>query len=377
MYLRKVKRVGLIEKYYDFIPTVLLSLFLVIVVALLTRLGSVIPKKEYIIYYEDEKIADISTCKKNVRDIAEEVLFKEKKEKLNATDLVLEGKQDGDSFLEIKKGFNLKIDFLGQEKEFVAIEGESISELLEREGIELEENVFVEPVLETVINKDLKIRIKKVELKQEDVKEEPLPFSVKEEPSTKINEGEKKVVQNGVNGTKKTYKQNTYENGKLVSQEQKEEIITPAKDEIVLVGKKSNVVAQAEKNKKLEQQDKKNKLKGKEKNAKNAKVANCAPAAPPANGKRVLVGAATAYPATAYRPGGRLGKLAKSERIIAVNPKVIPLGTRVHIEGVGDAIAADVCEAAVKGIRGVMIDICMPTRAACGAWGKRNVRILY
>ena len=97
MYLRKIRRIGVLEKYYEFIPTIVLSLSLIFVVSLLTRLGNIIPKKEYIIYYEDEKIADISTCKKNVRDIAEEVLFKDKKEKLNATDLVLEGKQDGDS----------------------------------------------------------------------------------------------------------------------------------------------------------------------------------------------------------------------------------------------------------------------------------------
>lgn len=57
--------------------------------------------------------------------------------------------------------------------------------------------------------------------------------------------------------------------------------------------------------------------------------------------------------------------------VIAVDPSVIPLGTRVYIPGYGNAIAADTGGA----IRGNKIDLCFDTRAEALAWGRRTVTI--
>lgn len=57
--------------------------------------------------------------------------------------------------------------------------------------------------------------------------------------------------------------------------------------------------------------------------------------------------------------------------VIAVDPRVIPLGTRVYVDGYGVAIAADT-GGAIKGNR---IDVCYPTRREAFAWGRRTVRI--
>ena len=58
-------------------------------------------------------------------------------------------------------------------------------------------------------------------------------------------------------------------------------------------------------------------------------------------------------------------------KIIAVDPKVIPLGTKVWVEGYGEAIAAD------KGgaIKGNKIDVFMPTKSKAYSWGRRTVTI--
>lgn len=58
-------------------------------------------------------------------------------------------------------------------------------------------------------------------------------------------------------------------------------------------------------------------------------------------------------------------------KIIAVDPKVIPLGTRVWVEGYGEAIAAD------KGgaIKGNKIDVFMPTKSKAYGWGRRTVTV--
>jgi 3D (Asp-Asp-Asp) domain-containing protein len=60
-----------------------------------------------------------------------------------------------------------------------------------------------------------------------------------------------------------------------------------------------------------------------------------------------------------------------SIKVIAVDPKVIPLGSKVYVEGYGYAIAAD----KGGGIRGNKIDVLMPTKAKAIQWGVRTVKV--
>jgi 3D (Asp-Asp-Asp) domain-containing protein len=57
--------------------------------------------------------------------------------------------------------------------------------------------------------------------------------------------------------------------------------------------------------------------------------------------------------------------------IVAVDPSVIPLGTRLTIPGYGDGVAADTG----PGVRGATIDLWFPSRAQALAWGARTVTI--
>ncbi len=62
----------------------------------------------------------------------------------------------------------------------------------------------------------------------------------------------------------------------------------------------------------------------------------------------------------------------KAQRgVVAVDPRVIPLGTRVHVEGYGYAIAGDTGSA----IKGMRIDLCFDTLEECNAYGKRTVQV--
>lgn len=60
-----------------------------------------------------------------------------------------------------------------------------------------------------------------------------------------------------------------------------------------------------------------------------------------------------------------------SLKLIAVDPKVIPLGTKVWVEGYGYAIAGDTGGA----IKGNKIDLHMSTKDAAYKWGRRQVQI--
>ncbi len=57
--------------------------------------------------------------------------------------------------------------------------------------------------------------------------------------------------------------------------------------------------------------------------------------------------------------------------IVAVDPKVIPLGTRVYVEGYGYAVAADTGGL----IKGKIVDVAMLTREEAISWGRRQVTV--
>ncbi|MBS4201010.1 LysM peptidoglycan-binding domain-containing protein [Bacillus sp. FJAT-49732] len=58
-------------------------------------------------------------------------------------------------------------------------------------------------------------------------------------------------------------------------------------------------------------------------------------------------------------------------KVISVDPKVIPLGTKVWVEGYGEAIAGDTGGA----MKGNKIDIHLPTKSKALQWGVRTVKI--
>jgi 3D (Asp-Asp-Asp) domain-containing protein len=64
--------------------------------------------------------------------------------------------------------------------------------------------------------------------------------------------------------------------------------------------------------------------------------------------------------------------LIATKGIIAVDPRVIPLGTRVFVDGYGPAIAADTGGA----IHGSHIDVCFDSRSEALRWGRRTVQVM-
>ncbi|BCA86166.1 hypothetical protein EsVE80_16890 [Enterococcus saigonensis] len=56
---------------------------------------------------------------------------------------------------------------------------------------------------------------------------------------------------------------------------------------------------------------------------------------------------------------------------VAVDPSVIPLGTRLYVEGYGEAYAVDTGSA----IQGNIIDVHFSTAGQCEAWGRRQVKV--
>lgn len=85
---------------------------------------------------------------------------------------------------------------------------------------------------------------------------------------------------------------------------------------------------------------------------------------------------ATAYTANCKGCSGITAtglNLKKNPKVkaISVDPKVIPLGTKVHVEGYGEAIAAD------KGgaIKGNKIDVFYSSHSKALDWGRKTVKV--
>jgi 3D (Asp-Asp-Asp) domain-containing protein len=112
-------------------------------------------------------------------------------------------------------------------------------------------------------------------------------------------------------------------------------------------------------------------------------AANPSPAAPPGTTRPVPSRAPTS---TAGAHGAELGIFEvschtgkgvtasgtpSSRETVSVDPRVVPLGTRLVIDKVGPRVAADTGGA----IRGRRLDIWEPSVAACTRFGRRQLRV--
>lgn len=105
-----------------------------------------------------------------------------------------------------------------------------------------------------------------------------------------------------------------------------------------------------------------------------APVAEAATPAPTATTGRTITVSSTAYSYSqpGLSPFTATGiDLRQNSNVIAVDPSVIPLGSRVMVEGYGEAIAGDTG----GDIVGNRIDVHFSTVAACYQWGSRSIQV--
>ena len=91
------------------------------------------------------------------------------------------------------------------------------------------------------------------------------------------------------------------------------------------------------------------------------------PPPPPPSGGRKLTVEATGYAIHGTTATG----IQTGWGVVAVDPSVIPLGTRMFVPGYGAGVAADTGSA----VKGNIIDVWFPTREQALQWGRRTVTI--
>lgn len=199
--------------------------------------------------------------------------------------------------------------------------------------------VSVDPGTELAAGMNIKItrRTERVTVEREEI-----PYDTIRDEDRTMNQGETRVVQDGESGIKEIKRVTYLEDGKEVSTEVMEEVVVKVPvDRVVAYGTVA-VVSRG--------------------------------------GRQYRYTSEFVMSSTGYTAGkesnpngnGYTYTGMKAERgVVAVDPNVIPLYTRLYIEGYGPAIAADIGGA----IKGNKIDLCFDTVAEALEWGRRPAKV--
>jgi uncharacterized protein YabE (DUF348 family)/3D (Asp-Asp-Asp) domain-containing protein len=226
-------------------------------------------------------------------------------------------------------------------KEPISVKTQSgtIEELLKEVGITLNSADKINLELKTSVENGQTITITR---RTEEVKvaEESIPFQTERQPDANLYTGTEKVLTSGVEGKARITTKIVFENGKEVDRKVTREVISEPVNQVVAYGTQQRPIV----------------------------VASRGGGGMNLVGERVLTMAASAY----SMPGSRTatGTVA-GPGTIAVDPNVIPLGTKLYIEGYGYGVASDVGSS----IKGNRIDIHFDTREQALQFGRRTVKV--
>jgi uncharacterized protein YabE (DUF348 family) len=242
----------------------------------------------------------------------------------------------------IKEAFHLTyVD--GGKKQQVWATSATVADFLSQQGIQLNTLDRVEPSLTETISENGVVNVIRVE-KVTDVVEEPVQFAVVTKKDESLEKGKEKTITEGKHGRVSKQYEVLIENGKEVTRKLiSEQKIAEKQDKVVAVGTKDLSL----------------------------QVSRGADE----SGQEFYV-TATAYTAYCNGCSGRTAtglnlRANPNMKVIAVDPRVIPLGTKVYVEGYGYAVAADTGGA----IKGYIIDLFMPSNQDCYRWGRKKVKI--
>lgn len=253
--------------------------------------------------------------------------------------------------ISIKRAVPVSIMIDGQLREVWSYK-DTVEEVIKENGITLGPLDRFEGMTATSqVKSDMVIRVVRVN-EEITAEKEDIPFAVVEKPNKTMNDGETKTVVAGENGIREKYFKITYEDGKPVDRLfVNEDIVKAPVDQVVEYGIVKNF-----------------------RNSRGDTVRY----------SKVLDMRATAYTSSFEDTGKHedhpefgityTGMRARVG-VIAVDPKVIPLGTKLYVEVPGSApdygfaIAGDIGSA----IKGKNIDLYFDTKEEVSRWGRRKV----
>lgn len=320
----------------------------------------------------DGKEEKLWTTKKTVQEVLTEAGV-DVNEHDEVSPSLASGIQDVES-IAVTKALPLTIVDAGKERTVWSTPA-TVNDVLKKEGIQLTKHDRLEGVkADESIAKDKKIEIVRIERKTSTV-EEPVQYAVEKKQDPNLLEGETKIIQEGQKGKVSRTYENVVKNGEnLGNKIVGEKVVAEPKAKVIAIGTKKvepkKEIATTKKPAKQTATGNKNGI-GVSRN--NGNKGSSAPA--PSGGREFYV-EATAY--TPYCAGcsgisaaGINLRANPNLKLIAADPRVIPMGTKVWVEGYGHAVVGDT-GGAIKGNR---IDVLMQTKSQAYSWGRKKVKI--
>lgn len=252
----------------------------------------------------------------------------------------------------IHRAFEIKLVDGTDERNVLTAE-ENVKDLIESLNIQLNEDDKIEPMLEEPIREGDIVKITRV-TREVVVETQELPFQTVFKNNNGLEKGKTQKVQEGKKGLKEVTLEVLYEDGMEVSKEiVDEKIIESAVNEIVEKGTLA-LVATSRGN--------------------------------TARYSQMLTMTATAYHAgyssTGKKPGDKYYGITASGTqvrpgVVAVDPKVIPLGTKLYIESTDGTADYGFASAEDTGgsIKGNKIDLFFQTPEEVRKFGRRTVKV--
>ena len=252
----------------------------------------------------------------------------------------------------LNKDITLVVD--GKEKEISTFKS-NVEDLLVAENIKYDSNDIISQDLSTKLSD--KMRIEVINVTEEIIKEsKEVPFDVTVVEDNDLLKGETKVEEEGQTGKNELVYKITYHNGKAVEKTFLEEIVsTEPVNKVVKKGTKVEEVkvasSRGESTRRLV----------------SANNTNSNSTSSSSRGKHISV-VATAYTGHGITATGTKPKWGT----IAVDPSIIPYGTKVYIPQFNKTFIAEDCGGAIKGNK---IDIYMNDETSVRNWGRKTIDI--
>ncbi len=218
----------------------------------------------------------------------------------------------------LKRASRVSLSVGGEELPAAYTQAETVAALLAERDVQLLGGDYVIPALSTPLRNGLAVSVTTVGEKIE-VVETPIPFRTIYRDDPTLTQGQSAVAQVGLNGNVIREYAVIFRNGEEVSRELLSEIIVAPDHEIIVQG--TAVVAVAA--------------------VVSAPVAPSGPSGDPDCARTMTVWATWYTAASAGGSGTTATGTTVQKGTVAVDPSVIPLGTRMYIPGYGDGVAED------------------------------------
>ncbi|WP_459907291.1 3D domain-containing protein [Desulfotomaculum defluvii] len=223
----------------------------------------------------------------------------------------------------------------------------TVADALEKAQVTLRRADIVDPPLRTVVRDDLCIRVTRVDT-EEVTNQEYIQYGILKKPDYNLQTGEQKLIKQGRCGLSRQYIQITYQDGREVRREKlRSEVVRKPEPQIIAYGPQVTV------------------SRGTSRPAAGGAIRN---ANMPKKEKEIITVVSTAYTHTGNRTATGT---YPSEGVVAVDPRVIPLGTKLYVENYGYAIASDTG----GDIKGNRIDVFFNNYNKAINWGRRTVKV--